>query len=84
MLWVCDLADANYIEAGESRSDLLVRDASLVLSRAEWSEWKARGFPTPLIKDIFQLKCLHMFGGCWADMDYFILRAKPPAASWNT
>ena len=62
-LWVYDLVDVNYIEAGESRSDLLVRDASLVLSRAEWSEWKARGFPTPPMEDIFQLKCLHMFGG---------------------
>ena len=84
VLWVYDLADANYIEAGKSGSHLLIRDASLILSRAEWLEWKARGFPTPLIKDLFQFKCLHMFGGWWADMDYFNLRAKPPAASWST
>jgi len=25
-----------------------------------------------------------MFGGWWADMNYFVLRAKPPAASWRT
>ena len=35
-------------------------------------------FPDPLIKDLFQLQCLHMFGGWWADMDYFMIQQRPP------
>ena len=60
-LWVYDAEDVSLLEVQE-HSHLLARDASLVMPAAEWAEWKARAFPIPLIKDLFQLKCLHMFG----------------------
>ena len=69
IVWVYDAGDARFLDV-EPHSHLLVRDASLVMPSAEWAEWQARAFPIPLIKDLFQLKCLHMFGGWWADMDY--------------
>ena len=77
ILWVYDPEDASLLGA-QPHSHLLVRNASLVMPSAEWSEWQARAFPIPLIKDLFQLQCLHMFGGWWADMDYFMLQQQPP------
>ena len=73
MLWVYDLEDATLVRAW-SLPRLLVRDASLVMPTADWMQWKGRSFPIPLIKDLFQLRCLHMFGGWWVDMDYFMVR----------
>ena len=46
---------------------------------AELAEWRARSFPIALVKDLFCLQCLHLFGGWWADMDYFMLNTKAPA-----
>ena len=62
ILWVYDAEDVSLLEVQE-HSHLLVRNASLVMPVAEWAEWKATAFPIPLIKDLFQLKCLHTFGG---------------------
>ena len=45
---------------------------------------EGEGLPDPLIKDLFQLQCLYMFGGWWADMDYFMLRSEPPDTEGNT
>ena len=70
ILWVYDVEDASLLDVGPN-AHVLVRDAGIVFPREEWAEWKARGFPIPLIKDLFQLQCLYMFGGWWADMDYF-------------
>ena len=51
------------------------------MSSAEFDEWKARGLPVALIKDLFQPRCLYLFGGWWADMDYVLLNLKAPAPS---
>ena len=55
ILWVYDAEDVSLLEVQE-HSHLLVRDASLVMPAAEQAEWKARAFPIPLIKHLFQLK----------------------------
>jgi len=86
VLWVYEVADLCLLGVSplSPHPHLLIRDASVVMPAVEWSKWVASGRPIPLIKQMFQLKCLHMFGGWWADMDYFLLNAKPPAASWST
>ena len=33
---------------------------------------------------MFQQTCLYMFGGWWADMDYFMLQLEPPATEGKT
>ena len=76
-IWVYDAAELALLEVVPN-ARVLIRNACIVIPEAEFSEWKARGFPIPLIKDLFQLKCLHMFGGWWADMDYFMLQPNPP------
>ena len=63
ILWVYEGEDASLLEAQAHHPHLLIRDAGLVMPKADWAEWKARGFPIPLIKDLFQLQCLHLFWG---------------------
>ena len=79
ILWVYDPEDASLLDV-QQHSHLLVRDASVVMPAADWAQWQARAFPIPLIKDLFQLRCLHLFGGWWADMDYLLLQLTPPQA----
>ena len=85
VLWLYKASDAALLGVDSTaHSAVLIRDASIVISEVEWSKWQAKGMPIPLIKDMFQLKCLHMFGGWWADMDYFMLNAKAPSPRWSS
>ena len=85
VLWLYKASDAALLGVDPTaHSAVLIRDASIVISAVEWSEWQAQGLPIPLMKDLFQLKCLYMFGGWWADMDYFMLNTKAPAPSWSS
>ena len=84
IVWVYEAADLDLLGV-EPHARLLVRNANIVMPATELAEWRARTFPIPLIKDLFQLQCLHMFGGWWADMDYFMLQQEPPSTegkSW--
>ena len=78
ILWAYELEDLESIGV-EPHARLLFRNASIVMPATEFADWKARAFPIPLIKDLFQLQCLYMFGGWWADMDYFMLPKGPPS-----
>ena len=85
VLWLYKASDAALLGVDPTaHSAVLIRDASIVISAVEWSKWQAQGLPIPLMKDLFQLKCLYMFGGWWADMDYFMLNTKAPAPSCSS
>ena len=77
ILWAYEAEDLDLLGV-LPHARLLFRNASIIMPATDFAEWKARAFPIPLIKDLFQLQCLYMFGGWWADMDYFMLPNEPP------
>ena len=76
-LWVYRSVDAERVFDGES-CHLVVRDASAVMPWDEFNSWMAKKLPIPIVKDMFSLRCLHMFGGWFADLDIMRLRGSWP------
>ena len=82
VLWVYDPDELSNLDISP-QPNLMVRDASMVLPSEEFARWQEKSSPIALIKDFFQLECLYLFGGWWADMDYFMLNNNAPAPSWG-
>ena len=72
--YVWTYSEADFEELAGEVSNVVRKDASLLLSAGFFGDRRREGYPIPLLKDLIQFKALYAFGGWFADLDIAYLR----------